>query len=337
MIGELVRRACAESVRRNLLTGSRVRFANARGMPLIERLMVTVRELLAEGERLPLNASEAAGWVHDGDLWLDAAWLLGEVRMKLREIAAESEAIPDDDQAFVETWQAYGALVPEPRTGSAPWRIIVVGDSYRHVRTLLRFPLSVLYPDPSAFPEPMAGRILVGVTDAPDAQQRPEKASLLAVDTGNQTEKEPPPSPASGVMTAEDFMDWLREGLGNGTLRSNETGAALHFVPEGLLLVSPRIFREFVAHRGNAVIPAGDSGSEQGGDKVRSIQRELLRAGWHLQGEGGINMIAYRLMQGSRAVGRISGIVIRHPERFGIEVRSPNPALVRMTNEPRAA
>lgn len=46
-------------------------------------------------------------------------------------------------------------------------------------------------------------------------------------------------------------MAWLKEGLGDGTLPANRAGALVHFVDEGMLLVSPRIFREFAKRQAN--------------------------------------------------------------------------------------
>ena len=39
--------------------------------------------------------------------------------------------------------------------------------------------------------------------------------------------------------------DWLKRGVCAGNIRVNESGALVHGVPEGMLLVSPGIFREF--------------------------------------------------------------------------------------------
>src|SRR5690606_22878545 len=41
------------------------------------------------------------------------------------------------------------------------------------------------------------------------------------------------------------FLHWLKEGLANGTIAINTVNARVHAVPEGLLLVSPGIFKDF--------------------------------------------------------------------------------------------
>ena len=102
----------------------------------------------------------------------------------------------------------------------------------------------------------------------------------------------------------------------------------MHFVPEGMLLVSPRIFREFATRFGddsNGPAPAaGDP------DVGKSIQRQFLRAGWHRRAEKGVNMLSYQVVRGERAVSQLSGVVIPNPERFVMSVPAVNPVLVRL-------
>jgi hypothetical protein len=123
------------------------------------------------------------------------------------------------------------------------------------------------------------------------------------------------------------FMAWLQKGLRDGTLPVNIAGALVHFVPEGMLLVSPRIFREFAIRwgaEGSALASAaGDP------DHGKSIQRQVLRAGWHLRDEKGVNILGYKVMRGTRAVSQLSGVVIPNPERFIDPVPAVNPLLVR--------
>ena len=126
--------------------------------------------------------------------------------------------------------------------------------------------------------------------------------------------------------TAGRFMSWLRQGLADGTLRANQAGAFVHFVPEGMLLVSPRIFREFARHF------AGDGKSNDAAgepDIGKPIQRQLLRAGWHLRADKGVNILTYQVMRGNRAAARLSGIVICEPGRFIDAVLPVNPLLLR--------
>lgn len=128
---------------------------------------------------------------------------------------------------------------------------------------------------------------------------------------------------------ARRFIGWLQEGLSDGTLRFNEAGALVHFVDEGMLLVSPRIFREFAQRFGKDGDAHGASALGEA-DIGKSIQRQLLRAGWHVRAEKGVNILTYQVKRGEHAVSRLSGVVIQNPERFIDPVPPINPLLVRL-------
>ena len=128
---------------------------------------------------------------------------------------------------------------------------------------------------------------------------------------------------------AHRFMAWLQQGLAAGTLPVNVAGALIHFVPDGMLLVSPRIFREFATRFGDdSNSPAPAAGDP---DIGKSIQRQFLRAGWHRRAEKGVNILSYQVMRGERAVSQLSGVVIPNPERFVTPVPAINPVLVRLS------
>jgi hypothetical protein len=100
---------------------------------------------------------------------------------------------------------------------------------------------------------------------------------------------------------AHRFMAWLQQGLADGTLRVNVAGSLVHFVDEGMLLVSPRIFREFAKRidedGGSPANAAGDAGHRQ------IDPAPVLRAGWHLRADKGVNILTYQVMRGeSRGV-----------------------------------
>ena len=172
-VADIVRRAEVESVRRNLLSGPRTRFATARTVPLIERLMAALRRMLAEGGRLPLNRPGATGYVFEGDLWFASQHLANEVRQYLNQ--HESGAgIPGEDKndRLYDVWQEYGACRINPDTGGAIWgaRFELPDRSY-DLPGMLRFPLEQLFAAPTSYPAPMPGRIvpLARTTNSPGA------------------------------------------------------------------------------------------------------------------------------------------------------------------------
>jgi hypothetical protein len=140
------------------------------------------------------------------------------------------------------------------------------------------------------------------------------------------------PAFAQAPDAARRFITWLQQGLSNGTLRVNEAGALVHFVDEGMLLVSPRIFREFAKRFGKdgGCGPVNAPGEP---DLGKSIQRQVLRAGWHLRADKGVNILTYHVMRRNRPASRLSGVVIRNPARFINPVPPNNPLLVRLREE----
>jgi len=129
------------------------------------------------------------------------------------------------------------------------------------------------------------------------------------------------------------FMHWLQLGLADGSLPFNQHDAVVHFVPEGMLLVSPQIFRDYAmqcgehTQRGPATFAEGDT------ESGKAIQLQVLRAGWHVRGRKRSNILSYQVMRGDDPVSRLSGVVIRNPERFVTPVPPVNPMLIRLPPE----
>ena len=142
---------------------------------------------------------------------------------------------------------------------------------------------------------------------------------------------------AQAPPAARRFIDWLQRGLSGGTLRVNAAGALVHFVDEGMLLVSPRIFREFADRYGEDGNGSALTCAAGEPDSGLYIQRQVLRAGWHLRTDQGVNFLTYQVMRGKRAVSRLSGVVIPNPAHFVDTVPPVNPLLVRLAVEPGAA
>lgn len=162
-ISEIVREAEAESVRRNLATGTRVRFGASKAIPLIELLMHALRTMLNEDD-YRLNRPGAAGFCDGVDIWFAAARLANEVRDWLRK-SYPDEPVPGEtmnDRLF-DTWQEYHACHVNPNTNGAIWAARIEfakGQPAIHLGALLRFPLQLLYPEPSLYPPALDGRIV---------------------------------------------------------------------------------------------------------------------------------------------------------------------------------
>jgi hypothetical protein len=133
-----------------------------------------------------------------------------------------------------------------------------------------------------------------------------------------------PPSSA-----ALRFMRWIQEGLAEGTMAYNRSAAMIHFVEDGMMLVSPLIFRRFAEL-------FGEDGEGTPSDKPAmklgtGIQRQVTNAGWHLvSGDKKSNIQRYTVI-GADGQGKklISGVVIVDPARFVNPLPTNNPCIVR--------
>lgn len=209
LLAQLVRKADQTSAQQALANGSRERFTTATSIPLIDLLMLSVREMLRSGTALPLNRSGAAGWVYDGSIWFVAKRLADAVRLHIRQHHPD-ETVPGENKndRLFDTWQEYGCIQPNPQSGQAIWYVLVQGSAvdgsesvaavpvqgagekdgaYSHSLTMLRFPLDKVFEESVAYPPPMRGRIVVQV-----------KRGAAAVEAANESSAEPEVRQESG-------------------------------------------------------------------------------------------------------------------------------------------
>jgi hypothetical protein len=119
-------------------------------------------------------------------------------------------------------------------------------------------------------------------------------------------------------------MAWLKQGLHDGALAVNSPSAFVHVVADGLLLSSPRIFREFADKQ--------VAGTEPAVDVAKRVQCEVLRQGWHIRTEQGMNFLYYERKRSGGGSFPINGIVIREPQRFFRSLPAIDFELVRLAD-----
>ncbi|MBE0612128.1 MAG: TraI domain-containing protein [Burkholderiales bacterium] len=268
VLHELVSRADAESVRRNLLSGSRERIATARRVPLIT-LASGQTPKVDEGLPRDQPGANASGPETAG--------------------ATTTATIDEPVEAATEA-EEYLEAVEERTRAEAE----AATPGSRHAAPMLRSPVQ---------PARIGGAEWL----------RPFGEGVLEA--------------------AMRFMGWVQAGLASGELHFNESGAMIHFVPEGMFLVSPRIFREFAKVHGEDGRGAAKTGDEA--QVGKGVQRQLLRAAWHVRADKGVNILTYQVIRGGRTMSQLSGVVIEEPARFVNPVPPANPVLARAAQSPR--
>ena len=229
VIADIVTEAHCGAVARDL-SGERRQVPSASAKPLAERLLVALRQLIDSGA-MPINREGAAAFVDDTALWLVSERGLDAIRDALQGQAG----VPARNERLLDELQQRG-FTERNAQQRAVWTCEVrVGDGDEsQTLTLLRLPLDRLWPDPAARPPAAA----VAVREV-EALATP---SAAAMPDGDPT---PETTPVQAVDAGEPFLPWLLDGLGRGVVAINTAKAQVHVVDEGLLLVSPTIFRVF--------------------------------------------------------------------------------------------
>jgi hypothetical protein len=148
-------------------------------------------------------------------------------------------------------------------------------------------------------------------TEPKTALTPPEPPADAGVSAAVQTDGDPRPAAVSGAGLSgksndpgRAFLSWLQERISKGQIAFNGTGAHVYRVPEGLLLVSPGIFREY--------------------DELnwRQVQKRFLKLKVHVKSRPGNNFVTYRFADNPSAA--ITGLLIPDSKSlFGNEPLPP--------------
>lgn len=327
VISKLVGQADGESVARNLGAGDAARFPTARVIPLHERLLTALRHLLSTGA-LPLNRNGGSGWLIDDELWLVSKRVTDSLRDHL--VQEGHDGIPTRNERIFDVLQEHRLVIPNG--DRAIWTADVAGEGWTHRFTLLRFSSSRIWSNPDARPAPFVGTVTPIAEGAADTEPRATTpveqretstpaSSVAATSISEETREQSASDTSIGI--ADEFFSWLRSGVANGHLRVNRADARIHVVPEGVLLASPVIFRDFASARNDP----------KSWDKT---QKAVCKVGRHLRGAQDTNILHYKVELPGRnhdgATQVLNGIVIVDPNIvFGdLPVPEVNPLLMRV-------
>ena len=148
----------------------------------------------------------------------------------------------------------------------------------------------------------------------------PESVQRVGLDSPSATEPAPaaaPGDPANTSLAENEVIRWIAAGIGGGRLKLNTADARIHVTAEGLLLVSPGIFRDFA-----------------GPDGWLGAQKRLLKIKAHRKNADGTNIWTYRVVGERRSSALLKGVLIENPEaQLGLRLPEPNPHLVLVAPE----
>lgn len=299
-------------------------------IPKNERLMDELQQhgiVMANGDRAIWKATiELAGWrqsftllrVPLGRLWLDPA----------SRPAAIGGRVVIDGEAQTQV------SVPAPESSPAPAEAHSAHfDSTSHSASIVPADRYADLPLPPLAEIAASDDLVASAVDAKSTTQGASKSADIdrpaAVDepvtsAAPTTSKPPKRVPRGEAPSANgDFFDWIREGIAAGRLNINTPQARLHVTQQGLLLVSPGIFRDFA-----------------GIDGWAKVQKAVQQRELHQRRPDDTNIWTYRVVGKRKSNARLKGLLIPDAaKRLNLVLPPPNPYLrpLEIDNAGRAA
>lgn len=332
-LGAIVGKADGVSVAHNLGGSGNVLYTNT--IPLHQKLITALRYLITRGH-LTLNRDGAVGWLVGDDVWLVSKRIVDALRDHL--VQEGHTGIPARNDRIFDVLQEHGILIPNGER--AIWVAEVKGEGWAHTLTVLRIHASRIWPDPAARPEPFKGTVTPQLNAIPPADNEVESPDAIApalekISTTSANEQ-PHTSQTlnessevdhhsgkkegavSNDNLATGFLAWARQGVAKGSLRVNQADARVHTVPEGVLLISPAIFKDYARSLGTPEV-------------WNRVQKAFCQRKVHLRAHDDTNVHSYqvRLPEGNHngKTHLLKGIVIPDPSLIFESVLPPNPVL----------
>ena len=348
VLGEIVGLADRQSVAHNLGAEVGPQAVQSSVIPLHDKLVMALRHLIEE-QILPLNRNGAAGWRTGNQLWLVSKRTVDSIRLYLSQ--SGHTGIPTDNQRLFDILQEHQILTP--CQDRAIWRNTVQGDHWAHELTLLCIPLIKLWPHPEAWPEEFRGRVIPKpdgsddtVLEAAAVEQDPAtlqvnssaSASEPTLDDVPESHPLQKPSPKNkpkitkkqpvilDIAPAHEFqvdnlggqfLNWVITGLQNRSLDYNNPGTRVHVVAEGVLLVSPGIFQDYVQQRHIT-------------ESWEVVQKKFLKLGIHERNDDGLNVHQYRIAGKHHRANIMAILLTDRSLLFKTGMPSPNPHVVKV-------
>lgn len=275
-IYQLVAKGDQASVSRALGAQQLPQFDSA-SRPLWMKIKTALRYLVEQGE-LSLNRRGSAGWVDDRGVWLMSKRAVDAVREQLGKEG--HTGVPGDNNRLFDIMSESGLLSLNDQ-GKAIWRCRVsIGEwAPESPFSLILLSHDTFWSDPESVPW-VDGRIEV-LDAVGDAGTTPEEIqeAVPATDTsagdssselvdakepvspvaseerggapGERRSSEAVPQTADPAKNHEDgqqgelFRRWIEQGINQATFTVNTKDSFVHFLEQGVLLVSPIAFKQY--------------------------------------------------------------------------------------------
>lgn len=341
VLGEIISLADRQSVGHSLGADLGPKAATSQVIPLHEKLLMALRQLIEENT-LPLNRNGAAGFRTGNKLWLVSKRSIDSMRLYLNQ--SGHSGIPTENQRLFDVLQEHQVL--EANQDRAIWRMTVQGDSWAHDLTLICIPLIKIWANTEAWPAEFTGSVTVQRTDNDAAELETgnplddDEVMPSGAEASETTKTTPPKSdskpitvPATAtpkakpektattavvaMKTGNAFLDWIIAGIQDRSVDYNNSDARIHVVNEGVLLLSPGIFQDYVR-------------VHQLDEPWESLQKQFLKLDLHERTAGGFNIHRYRV-SGDTQSAPITALLLKDVGLlFKTGIPKPNPHVVKM-------
>ena len=319
-IGGLVSKADQTSVASYLNNNqpSNLVTANTKRLTLPTQIAMTIRKLIDDGA-LPLNKPGAAGFIIEGNLWCVSKRVLDAIREQLLSDGVNS--VPSNNINLMDELVQSGYIVTNK--DKAIWSGTIQLGEWRQKFSLIRFHISKLWPNPETSPETCPDGLIeisdsmVEENKEIEDETSPQQAEIAHVAQNHdvvdeQTDPEPEDSLPEFIPDEENssisldekttltenikednneggknigvlFSEWLATSIEMGSLKMNNASAKVHIVNEGLLIISPIIFRSFAAKHNNTF-------------KYNEVQNKFQNLKINKRNENGMNIWKYKVI-----------------------------------------
>jgi integrating conjugative element relaxase (TIGR03760 family) len=352
VLGEIISLADRQSVGHSLGADLGPKAATSQVVPLHEKLLMALRQLIEENT-LPLNRNGAAGFRTGNKLWLVSKRSVDSMRLYLNQ--SGHSGIPTENQRLFDVLQEHQVL--ETTQDRAIWRMTVQGDSWAHDLTLICIPLIKIWANSEAWPAEFTGSVTVQrtdsgasvidsigpladdeelfsadqVTEIANTQQQKDDSKPIA----SKSATSPKPSKSKTIdnaiseskdtamvikKTGDAFLDWIIAGIQDRSVDYNNTSARIHVVNEGVLMLSPGIFQDYVQ-------------VHQLDEPWESIQKQFLKLDLHERTAGGFNIHRYRV-SGDTQSAPITALLLKDVGMlFKTGTPRPNPHVTKLESK----